>query len=206
MKKFMSIMMAAVVAICGLALTSCDGVGEVCDKDVWIEKDYPPIQGQNITAYFYYTDNDGYKSDTELVDFIPNGDEEPKNVKNEIKAGLNIFLIVNSDNDLVDGVVGKKVLFKNFPKGTIVDKIIDSVDGEEESQKSFLDSLVINDTTWLAIELYQKMWNKGGTAVPYCLKKSSKYQVSTDIKDLFENLSWKKILATILVSSLEDEQ
>ena len=146
MKKFMSIMMAAVVAICGLALTSCDGVGEVCDKDVWIEKDYP-IQGQNITAYFYYTDNNGYKSDTALVDFIANGDEEPENVKDAIKAGLNIFLI----NDLV----GKKVLFKNFPKGTIVDKIIDSVGGEEEeTQKSFLDSLVINDTTWLAIEIY----------------------------------------------------
>ena len=197
MKKFMSIMMTAVVAICGLALTSCDGVGEVCDKDVWIEKNYK-IQDQNITAYFYYTDNDGYKSDTKLVDFIAKGDEEPVNAKDAIKAGLNIFLI----NDLV----GKKVLFKNFPKGTIVDTIIESVGGEEESQKSFLDSLVINDTTWLAIELYQKMWNKGETAVPYCLKASNNYKVSTNIKDLFQNLSWKKILATILVSSLEDTQ
>lgn len=205
MKKIMSIMMAAVVAICGLALTSCDGVGEVCDKDVWIEKDYPP-QNPNFTVYFYYTDNDGYKSDTKLVDFIADDGEEPKNVKDAIKAGLNIFVEAKSGNDLVEAAVGKKVLFKNFPKGTIVDTIIESVGGEEESQKSFLDSLVINDTTWLAIELYQKMWNKGETAVPYCLKASNKYQVSTDIKDLFENLSWKKILATILVSSLEDEQ
>ena len=205
MKKFMSIMMASVVAICGLALTSCDGVGEVCDKDVWIEKDYP-IQGQNITAYFYYTDNDGYKSDTKLVDFIKNGDEEPVNVKDAIKAGLNIFVEVKSGDDLVDAAIGKKVLFKNFPKGTIVDTIIESVGGEEETQKSFLDSLVINDTTWLAIELYQKMWNKGETAVPYCLKASNNYKVSTDITELFKNMSWKKILATILVSSREDEQ
>ena len=205
MKKFMSIMMAAVVAICGLALTSCDGVGEVCDKDVWIEKDYPP-QNPNFTVYFYYTDNDGYKSDTKLVDFIADDGEEPKNVKDAIKAGLNIFVEAKSGNDLVEAAVGKKVLFKNFPKGKIVDTIIDSVSGEEETQKSFLDNLIINDATWLAIELYQKMWNKGETAVPYCLKASNKYQVSTDIKDLFENLSWKKILATILVSSLEDEQ
>lgn len=205
MKKFMSIMMAAVVAICGLALTSCDGVGEVCDKDVWIEKDYPP-QNPNFTVYFYYTDNDGYKSDTKLVDFIANGDEEPVNAKDAIKAGLNIFIEAKSGNDLVQTAVGTKVLFMNFPKGTIVDTIIDSDDGEEETQKSFLDSLVINDATWLAIELYQKMWNKGETAVPYCLKASNKYQVSTDIKDLFRNMSWKKILATILVSSLEDEQ
>lgn len=205
MKKFMSIMMAAVVAICGLALTSCDGVGEVCDKDVWIEKNYK-IQDQNITAYFYYTDNDGYKSDTKLVDFIADDGEEPVNVKDAIKAGLNIFVEVKSGNDLVEAAVGKKVLFKNFPKGTIVDTIIDSVGGEEESQKSFLDSLVINDATWLAIELYQKMWNKGGPAVPYCLKASNNYKVSTDITELFKNMSWKKILATILVSSLEDEQ
>lgn len=205
MKKFMSIMMAAVVAICGLALTSCDGVGEVCDKDVWIEKDYPP-QNPNFTVYFYYTDNDGYKSDTKLVDFIANGDEEPVNAKDAIKAGLNIFIEAKSGNDLVQTAVGTKVLFMNFPKGTIVDTIIDSVDGEEETQKSFLDSLVINDTTWLAIELYQKMWNKGETAVPYCLKASNNYKVSTDIKELFQNMSWKKILATILVSSLEDEQ
>ncbi len=206
MKKFMSIMMAAVVAICGLALTSCDGVGEVCDKDVWIEKNYPPIQGQNITAYFYYTDNNGYKSDTELVDFIAKGDEEPVNAKDAIKAGLNIFVEVTSGSDLVETAIGKKVLFKNFPKGTIVNTIIESVGGEEESQKSFLDSLVINDTTWLAIELYQKMWNKGETAVPYCLKASNNYKVSTDITELFKTMSWKKILATILVSSLEDEQ
>ena len=205
MKKFMSIMMAAVVAICGLALTSCDGVGEVCDKDVWIEKDYPP-QDPNFTVYFYYTDNDGYKSDTALVDFIANDGEKPKNVKDAIKAGLNIFIEAKSGNDLVEAAVGKKVLFMNFPKGTIVDTIIESFGGEEETQKSFLDSLVINDATWLAIELYQKMWKEGETAVPYCLKASNKYQVSTDIKDLFQNMSWKKILATILVSSLEDEQ
>ena len=205
MKKFMSIMMASVVAICGLALTSCDGVGEVCDKDVWIEKNYK-IQDQNITAYFYYTDNDGYKSDTKLVDFIAKGDEEPVNAKDAIKAGLNIFVEVTSGSDLVEAAIGKKVLFKNFPKGTIVDTIIESVGGEEESQKSFLDSLVINDTTWLAIEIYQKMWNKGETAVPYCLKASNNYKVSTDITELFKNMSWKKILATILVSSLEDTQ
>lgn len=205
MKKFMSIMMAAVVAICGLALTSCDGVGEVCDKDVWIEKNYK-IQDQNITAYFYYTDNDGYKSDTKLVDFIAEDNEEPVNAKDAIKAGLNIFVEVTSGSDLVEAAIGKKVLFKNFPKGTIVETIIESVGGEEETQKSFLDSLVINDTTWLAIELYQKMWNKGETAVPYCLKASNNYKVSTDITELFQNMSWKKILATILVSSLEDTQ
>lgn len=206
MKKFMSIMMAAVVAICGLALTSCGELGEVCDKDVWIEKDYPP-QDPNFTVYFYYTDNDGYKSDTALVDFIANDGEKPVNVKDAIKAGLNIFVEAKSGNDLVEAAVGKKVLFMNFPKGTIVDTIIDSVGGEEEeTQKSFLDSLVINDTTWLAIEVYQKMWNKGGTAVPYCLKASNNYKVSTDITELFKNMSWKKILATILVSSLEDEQ
>ena len=205
MKKFMSIMMAAVVAICGLALTSCDGVGEVCDKDVWIEKDYP-TKNPNFTVYFYYTDNDGYKSDTKLVNFIANGDEEPVNAKDAIKAGLNIFIEAKSGNDLVEAAVGKKVLFMNFPKGTIVDTIIDSVGGEEETQKSFLDSLVINDATWLAIELYQEMWNKGETAVPYCLKASNNYKVSTDITELFKNMSWKKILATILVSSLEDTQ
>ena len=205
MKKIMSIMMAAVVAICGLALTSCGELGKVCDKDVWIEKDYP-TKNPNFTVYFYYTDNDGYKSDTKLVDFIANGDEEPVNAKDAIKAGLNIFIEAKSGNDLVEAAVGKKVLFMNFPKGTIVDTIIDSVGGEEETQKSFLDSLVINDATWLAIELYQKMWKEGETAVPYCLKASNKYQVSTDIKDLFQNMSWKKILATILVSSLEDEQ
>ena len=205
MKKIMSIMMAAVVAICGLALTSCGELGKVCDKDVWIEKDYPP-QDPNFTVYFYYTDNDGYKSDTELVDFIANDGEKPKNVKDAIKAGLNIFVEVTSGSDLVEAAIGKKVLFKNFPKGTIVDTIIESVGGEEESQKSFLDSLVINDTTWLAIELYQKMWKEGETAVPYCLKASNNYKVSTDITELFKNMSWKKILATILVSSLEDTQ
>ena len=203
MKKLMSIMMASVVAICGLALTSCDGVGEVCDKDVWIENDYD-IQDQKIIVYFYYTDNDGYKSETELVDFIANDGEKPVNAKDEIKAGLNIFVRVISNSELVDDVIGKKVLFKNFPKGKIAETIING--GEGEPQKSFLDSLEINDATWLAIELYQKIWNKGEKAVPDFLKSKNKCQVSTDINALFQNMSWKKILATILVSSLEDEQ
>ena len=203
MKKLMSIMMAAVVAICGLALISCDGLGEVCDKDVWIENDYD-IQDQKIIVYFYYTDNDGYKSETELVDFIANDGEKPVNAKDEIKAGLNIFVRVISNSELVDDVIGKKVLFKNFPKGKIAETIING--GEGEPQKSFLDSLEINDATWLAIELYQKIWNKGEKAVPDFLKSKNKCQVSTDINALFQNMSWKKILATILVSSLEDEQ
>lgn len=203
MKKFMSIMMAAVVAICGLALTSCDDVAsEMCDKDVWIEQDYN-IEGQNITVFFYYTDTNGYtpSNKDDLVDFVASDGEKAINTSDAIKAGLNVFVKVNSGSDLVGGDIDKKVLFRNIPKGKVtVEK--EDTDEEDKESVSFIDNLTMSDTVWLAIEIGQNFYKKGETAVPYIIKAKNKYEISTNVKDAFKNMSWKKILASILVQQL----
>lgn len=184
MKKFLTIMTAAVVLLCGLVLTGCsnDNNPFLAPKQTWFRRQitYTNSSGNstNLYAYFCYSDDA----------FTPRDSSE------NLGAGLTVVVtsINNSDDPIITTLTSHKYLLKTFSNtgNTTVGGTTD--DGSDNETKSFRMSY----TKWCWMYNLIRMDQQEGTATP--LKNDAGFTELTDLS----SFSWKKIMAEYLLDNL----
>ena len=184
MKKFLTMMTAAAVLLCGLVLTGCSNGNNpfLAPKDTWFRRqiNYTNNSGQSTTlyAYFCYSDNGFTGAESSVA----------------IQPGLTVVVttINNTNNTIINELTASKYVLKTFSNtsNTVVGGT--TADGTDTETKSFKMSY----TKWCWMYNLIRMDQQNGTITP--LKDDSGFTELTDLT----NFSWKKIMAEYLLDTL----
>ena len=192
MKKIISILSALALAAAGLVMTGCGDDGELLGTNVWYTDSYEVTEGNTLTVYYYY-------SQTEVTDFTDTG---MRSDITSLPAGLTM-VFYNSSASTIAGLANNYFVMKTIG----IDETVEDTDNPDtDDDESSGSSLTMSDAKWTAIYAYnlinKKSVIKSATqAVPTVLRNDVKNTFTTAEWDTIKsNLSWKKILAQILLS------
>lgn len=186
MKKAVSLYSTLIVLLCawgGALLAGCetDDSPFTGPKDKWCEKEFMyENEGtqSTLTLYLYYTDSSSYSG-------AVNAD-----IKEKIKAGLTIVAIPATDSPLFQTFGANKYAVYNLPKN---EKIAD-----DNSSNT-----VMSDIIWNAFCLANPtMTSEATSIIPYPLKQGHGYSSISNLDEIKEQFSIKKLLMQLLINQL----
>ena len=191
LKLFLPLLLVALIG--SLTFTACDKPF-LASEDMWYTAK-ETIADQNYSMYFYYTSKDEPQTKGEIT----------------VSKGLTIVMRNTSNKDLA-----QTYLYKTFEPGkqdlseteTTADGTTDTTttgtttSDESETEKS---NITISGTLMDGLYVYfgKSFRNSETETTPEFLTEKS-YTAVTQISDLTEGLTWKKVFAKILLSYLED--
>lgn len=193
MKKFLKIITAAAILLCGFTLAGCAAAQNLKDalsgpKDTWFRKEMNYTSGSNstqIVVYMCYSDN-GYSAD-DLESTITVG------------PGLTVVVISKDQsedpNPIIAGLTKGKYLMQTFSNSSETEIEGGTDDGTDTSSKS----IKMSTAKWNVIYNSVKMEEQPGTINP--LQKDTAWEKLTKPT----SFSWKKILANYALEKLLNE-
>ena len=181
MKKYVKLVVAAAVLLCGMIFTGCKNLSEIFagPTDTWFYRqvDYTNKSGNNtkLNVFMCYSD-DGFTTET--------GDN--------IQPGLNVVVTGSTEaSGVIDELVDDTYIIKNFPNNKET-SIGDAADDNGSGTVSF----AMSKTKWNLMYTFIDMKKKENIP-PF--DETEDYQVLN-----ITNFSWKQVLADSLVSYLLD--
>lgn len=182
----------AMIALFGALFSSCelDDADDILGpKNKWCSKEFEYAgdgseASSYVDCYFLYSDGT-YKTSSTLV--------ENKNFDFTVE-GLTVVAVPRSDSALYKKLGAHKYVVKTFKAGRSY-----NADGEESGDGKFS----MQSTLWTAIcVLNPSLVSSATNSVPEPLKRGADY---TELTDITNNFSWKKITAQFLVDKLLSE-
>lgn len=186
MKKYVKLVVAAAVLLCGLVLTGCgDNNPFLAPKETWFRREIKytsnsdSSQFTTLYAYFCYSD-DGFT---------------PKNSSVALDPGLTVVVTTKSNIDataIIAELTATKYIKKTFSNTTNTVVGSDGGDAEGTQTKSFR----MTYSKWCWMYNLIRMEEQDGTITP--LRDDGNYSELTDLS----HFSWKKIMADYLLDTL----
>lgn len=185
MKKFMTILSAAVILAGSLFMTSCNNNGDddVIGANSWYTYEYSKDDSNTLSVYFMYSTSN-YKPSTMRGDLTGVEDDH------SIPAGLT-FIVYNSSDNEIAGIANNQFIIKSTKSGS----------KDEDAGFS-----VVNDATWTAfyaaLIINKPAIIKTETSdLPPMLLNSTKGAFKQLSMESLKGLTWKQILGEILLNS-----
>lgn len=179
LKLFLPLLLVALIG--SLTFTACDKPF-LASEDMWYTAK-ETIADQNYSMYFYYTSKDEPQTKGEIT----------------VSKGLTIVMRNTSNKDLA-----QTYLYKTFEPGKqdLSETETTTTSDESETEKS---NITISGTLMDGLYVYfGKSFRQSETATTPEFLTETSYTAVTQISDLTEGLTWKKVFAKILLSYLED--